>query len=88
MTQESSLRSLNWLEPGEDFPPVDQAWGPLDPVPGLLAAGGVLDVATLVQAYSRGIFPWYSAGQPILWWSTDPRMGRRPETFRHHRSLR
>src|SRR5690606_16993494 len=88
MTKTPSLPSLGWLEPGEDFPPIDQAWGPLDPAPGLLAAGGVLDVPTLVRAYSHGIFPWYSAGQPILWWSTDPRMVLRPEALRFHRSLR
>jgi leucyl/phenylalanyl-tRNA---protein transferase len=63
------------------------AWGPR-PGPGLLAAGGALDVPTLLQAYSQGIFPWYSAGQPILWWSTDPRMVLRTEAFRLHRSLR
>jgi leucyl/phenylalanyl-tRNA--protein transferase len=53
-----------------------------------LAAGGVLDNPTLTAAYSRGIFPWFSAGQPILWWSTDPRMVLRTEAFRLHRSLR
>lgn len=79
---------LPWLEPGDRFPPVDQAWGPGDPAPGLLAAGGALDVPTLLQAYAQGIFPWYSAGQPILWWSTDPRMVLRTADFRLHRSLR
>lgn len=58
------------------------------PAPGLLAAGGALDVDTLLRAYSEGIFPWYSAGQPILWWSTDPRMVLRTHQFRLHRSLR
>jgi leucyl/phenylalanyl-tRNA---protein transferase len=43
-------------------------------MPGLVAVGGALDVATLKRAYSQGIFPWFSLGQPILWWSTDPRM--------------
>lgn len=79
---------LPWLEPGDAFPAVECAWGPADPAPGLLAAGGSLDVPTLVRAYSHGIFPWYSAGQPILWWCTDPRMVLRPEEFRLHRSLR
>lgn len=88
MTQTPPTRALPWLEPGQAFPPVSQAWGANDPAPGLLAAGGVLDVATLVAAYSRGIFPWYSAGQPILWWSTDPRMVLQPSQFRLHRSLR
>ncbi|MBL0919374.1 MAG: leucyl/phenylalanyl-tRNA--protein transferase [Hydrogenophaga sp.] len=88
MTQTPPTRPLPWLEPGEPFPPVEQAWGAHDPAPGLLAAGGVLDVPTLAAAYSRGIFPWYSSGQPILWWSTDPRMTLEPARFRLHRSLR
>ena len=88
MTQTPPTRPLPWLEPGEAFPPVEQAWGAHDPAPGLLAAGGVLDVPTLVAAYSHGIFPWYSSGQPILWWSTDPRMVLFPREFRLHRSLR
>lgn len=79
---------LPWLEPGDPFPPVNQSWGPQSPAPGLLAAGGDLSVATLACAYRHGIFPWYSAGQPILWWSTDPRMVLRAEAFRFHRSLR
>lgn len=79
---------LPWLEPGQAFPPIETAWGAQDPAPGLLAAGGVLDVETLIAAYSQGIFPWYSAGQPILWWSTEPRMVLRTEAFRLHRSLR
>lgn len=81
-------QKLPWLEPGDRFPPVEQAWGECDPAPGLLAAGGDLSVASLTAAYSRGIFPWYGAGQPILWWSTDPRMVLQPGHFRFHRSLR
>lgn len=88
MSNNPATPALPWLEPGQAFPPVQAAWGPLDPAPGLLAAGGVLDVATLVAAYSQGIFPWYSAGQPILWWSPDPRMVLRTDAFRLHRSLR
>lgn len=79
---------LPWLEPGEDFPPVEQAWGGGSDAPGLLAAGGSLDVATLRRAYAHGIFPWFSPGQPILWWSTDPRMALKVDKFRLHRSLR
>ena len=79
---------LPWLEPGDPFPPVTQAWGAQSPAPGLLAAGGDLSVEALKAAYRCGIFPWYSAGQPILWWSTDPRMVLRVESFRFHRSLR
>lgn len=54
-----------------DFPPVESACRQPD---GLLAFGGDLRPARLLAAYARGIFPWYSAGQPILWWSPDPRM--------------
>jgi leucyl/phenylalanyl-tRNA--protein transferase len=50
--------------------------------------GGALDVETLKRAYARGIFPWFSQGQPILWWSTDPRMVLQTAHFRLHRSLR
>lgn len=88
MSSSPTLPALPWLEPGDAFPPVEQAWGPADPAPGLLAAGGVLDVPTLVRAYAQGIFPWYSAGQPILWWSTDPRMVLDIQAVRLHRSLR
>lgn len=45
-------------------------------------------MGSLGEAYRRGIFPWYGAGQPILWWSTDPRMVLRTADFRFHRSLR
>lgn len=79
---------LPWLEPGEAFPPVSQAWGRDSDAPGLLAAGGLLDVATLREAYGHGIFPWFSRGQPVLWWSPDPRMVLEVAQFRLHRSLR
>ena len=79
---------LPWLEPAEPFPDAARAWGPSDPAPGLLAAGGALDVATLTRAYSHGIFPWFSDGQPILWWSPDPRMVLHVDEFKLHRSLR
>lgn len=88
MLQSPPSSILPWLTPGQAFPPVESAWGESDPAPGLLAAGGVLDVATLMAAYAQGIFPWYSAGQPILWWSTHPRMVLQVEQFRLHRSLR
>lgn len=79
---------LPWLSETDDFPPVDTAWGANDPLPGLLAAGGRLDADNLQNAYRHGIFPWFSSGQPVLWWSTDPRMVLRVEDFRLHRSLR
>jgi len=78
---------LPWLAPGEAVPPAGSAWGPEDPVPGLLAAGGALDVDSLLQAYRGGVFPWFSEGQPILWWSPDPRMTLTVARFRLHRSL-
>ena len=56
--------------------------------PGLLAAGGDLSVATLRRAYAEGIFPWFSEGQPILWWSPHPRMVLKTSDFRLHRSFR
>ncbi len=55
--------------------------------PGLLAAGGDLSPARLLAAYERGVFPWYSAQQPILWWSPDPRMVLYPGEFKCSRSL-
>jgi leucyl/phenylalanyl-tRNA--protein transferase len=55
--------------------------------PGLLAAGGDLSPARLLAAYERGVFPWYSAQQPILWWSPDPRMVLFPDEFKCARSL-
>jgi leucyl/phenylalanyl-tRNA--protein transferase len=83
-----SAPSLPWLEAGENFPPLGRAWGHQDPAPGLLAAGTTLDVPTLLQAYSQGIFPWFSEGQPVLWWSPDPRMVLQVQNFKLHRSLR
>lgn len=80
--------SLPWLAPGEAFPEASRAWTEGDPVPGLLAGGGVLDVPTLRRAYSGGIFPWFSDDQPVLWWSPDPRMVLHVGEFRLHRSLR
>lgn len=73
---------------GDPFPPLSRAWGEGSDAPGLLAAGGELSVASLVQAYESGIFPWFNPGQPILWWSPDPRMVLRVQDFRIHRSLK
>jgi leucyl/phenylalanyl-tRNA--protein transferase len=79
---------LPWLDPGDPFPKASEAWDETQPAPGLLAAGGALDVQTLRRAYSGGIFPWFSEGQPILWWSTNPRMVLFTGEFKLHRSLR
>jgi len=68
-----------------EFPPTDQAL--VDPN-GLLAGGGDLSPERLLYAYRRGIFPWYEVGQPILWWSPNPRALLFPERFHLSRSLR
>jgi leucyl/phenylalanyl-tRNA--protein transferase len=81
------MSSLVWLSPSdppEGFPPTDRA---LDEPSGLLAAGGDLSPSRLLAAYRRGIFPWYAPGQPILWWSPDPRAVLFPQEFRCTRSL-
>ena len=83
-----SPRPLPWLTAGEEFPALCSAWGKNEAAPGLLAAGGALDVDSLVSAYSASIFPWFSLGQPILWWSPDPRMALPTGDFKLHRSLK
>ncbi len=88
MKSPTTPRRLPWLETQDAFPPVAQAWGQCDPAPGLLAAGADLSAQRLCDAYRQGIFPWYSAGQPILWWSPNPRMVLRVVDFKLHRSLR
>ena len=70
----STPPDLPLLASGQDFPPVAQAWAAEHGAAGLLAVGADLSVATLRRAYSLGIFPWYSEGEPVLWWSPDPRM--------------
>ena len=80
---------IPWLDDDTlDFPPTRRALGPRSDAPGLLAAGGDLRPARLRAAYARGIFPWYGEGQPILWWTTDPRMVLRTADFKLSRSLR
>jgi leucyl/phenylalanyl-tRNA--protein transferase len=65
---------IPWLQTDTPFPDVAQALTEADGAPGLLAAGADLSPERLLLAYRQGIFPWFSEGQPILWWSTDPRM--------------
>ncbi|TVO69235.1 leucyl/phenylalanyl-tRNA--protein transferase [Denitromonas ohlonensis] len=74
---------IPWLE-APDFPPLTRA---LAEPNGLLAAGGQLTPAWLLAAYRRGIFPWFSEGEPIMWWSPDPRMVLLPSQVRITRSL-
>ena len=80
---------ITWIDEGDPLPPahsacLDEASG----LKGLVAAGGGLSVQRLVEAYSQGMFPWFSEGQPILWWSPSPRMMLEVENFKMHRSLR
>jgi leucyl/phenylalanyl-tRNA--protein transferase len=77
---------IPWLETNTPFPDVSNALT-ID-APGLLAAGADLSPQRLLVAYQNGIFPWFSEGQPILWWSTDPRMVLMTDQFRISDSLR
>jgi leucyl/phenylalanyl-tRNA--protein transferase len=82
------MRALCWLsrsDAADRFPPPSEA---LTEPNGLLAAGGDLEPERLLAAYRRGIFPWYEDGQPILWWSPDPRSVLGPGDVRVSRSLR
>ena len=76
---------IPWLCGDEPFPPLENA---LDDPNGLLAATEDLSPRRLLDAYRHGIFPWYSAGQPVLWWSPDPRMVLPTAEFKVSRSLR
>lgn len=76
---------LPWLDRDTPFPPVEAA---LHHPAGLLAAGGDLSIARLRAAYARGIFPWFSEGEPILWWSPEPRMVLECAAFSPSHSLR
>lgn len=79
------LHLLNATDPSSPFPDVENAESEPN---GLLAVGGDLSPERLISAYRQGIFPWYSEGQPILWWSPDPRLVLFPEQLRISRSLR
>lgn len=84
----SKAPDLPWLEPGQDFPSTTQTWKANSAAPGLLAAGGALDTETLCRAYRQGIFPWFGKGEPILWWSPNPRMVLQISKFKLHPSLK
>ena len=75
---------LAWIGPRDPFPPVARA---LKDPNGLLAAGGDLSLERLLDAYRQGIFPWFSRGEPILWWSPDPRMVLHTGELKVSRSL-
>jgi leucyl/phenylalanyl-tRNA--protein transferase len=73
-----------WLQPGSlDFPPPELADDR-----GILAIGGDLSVERLLRAYRMGLFPWYNPGEPILWWTPDPRMVLFPEELKVSKSMR
>lgn len=77
---------IPWLSPyNTDFPPVSSA---IKEPNGLLAIGGDLSEKRLIEAYRRGIFPWYEEGQPILWWSPDPRAVLIPKDLKISTSLK
>ena len=78
---------IPWLTADLTFPPIEKALKEPNGPNGLLAAGGDLSPARLLAAYRRGIFPWYSEGEPLLWWSPDPRMVLFPDEIRITRSL-
>lgn len=75
---------IPWLDSKSPFPPIETA---LAEPNGLLAAGGDLSPQRIIDAYRHGIYPWYSKGQPLLWWSPDPRMVLYVSEFRLSRSL-
>ena len=79
---------LVWLAPDDDPARLPDPRTALAEPNGLLAAGGALTPAWLLAAYRRGIFPWFGPGQPILWWSPDPRAVFDPARFHRSRSLR
>ena len=79
------LTVLDANNPEQDFPPVNKALREPD---GLLAVGGCLSKQRLLNAYRHGIFPWYNPGEPILWWSPDPRLVLFPDQLIVSRSLR
>ncbi|MDO9142019.1 MAG: leucyl/phenylalanyl-tRNA--protein transferase [Methylobacter sp.] len=78
------LTVLDSHNPEQDFPLVSQAFREPD---GLLAVGGCLSQTRLLKAYRHGIFPWYNPGEPILWWSPDPRLVLFPDKLLISRSL-
>jgi len=87
MASNNSIHNLLWMDPNDPhapFPPLEVALTEPD---GLLALGGDLSVARLLNAYQHGIFPWYSDGQPIMWWSPDPRTVLLPDELKISRSL-
>ncbi len=82
------MSQIPWLGPNDSFPDPLQNADPDPSVPGLIAVSERIYPGQLRQAYQRGIFPWYSDNQPVLWWSPDPRMVLQPSHFKCSESLR
>jgi leucyl/phenylalanyl-tRNA--protein transferase len=82
------LMHIPWIEDQSPLPPPESAHAKGSALAGLVAAGGGLSVERLTEAYRQGMFPWFSEGQPILWWSPNPRMVLKTENFKLRRSLR
>ena len=80
--------TLTWIDDRTPLPPTQQALGAGSEAPGLLAAGGNVTPQRLEEAYRRGIFPWFSPGDPPLWWAPDPRMVLPVAEFKLSHSLR
>ena len=79
---------IPWLEENTPFPDISLALTEDSGAPGLLAASASLSSKQLLAAYRQGIFPWYSIGQPVLWWNTEPRMVLKTDQFRISQSLK
>lgn len=74
---------MKFLRKEESFPPIESA-----NEEGILAIGGTLTTKRLMDAYGKGIFPWYDASQPVIWWSPDPRMVLFPEKLKVSKSMK
>ena len=84
MSPDTLQPPLPCIESHLPLPPVETAWGEDTEAPGLLAAGSDLGVERLLEAYAKGVFPWFNADQPVLWWSPDPRMVLQIKRFKLH----
>jgi leucyl/phenylalanyl-tRNA---protein transferase len=82
-----TMHELTWIDDTAPLPATRRALGPDSDAPGLLCAGGRLSTQRLEEAYRRGVFPWYGNGQPVLWWTPDPRMVLPVREFKLSRSL-
>jgi leucyl/phenylalanyl-tRNA--protein transferase len=80
--------SVPWLATDEAFPVPNNAFNPDPEVPGLIAISEEISSEQLLRAYGQGIFPWYSDGQPILWWSPNPRMVLKPKNLKISKSFK